>query len=149
MEDWTQNLKHNEKYCKVHSYLHKFNNWLHVALIVHHFFFIRVEWHSPLVSEDWILPLWILPWWLWNNTPFLQTVEAKKMLRLNIYIYTLSNHHFMNTAVSLIQVINCEHAEENIPHYKTKRGSNDFSHEWRSQMTIKKSISYITITTNI
>jgi hypothetical protein len=82
------------KYSKVHSYLHKFNNWLHVVQIVHHFSFIHVEWHSPLVSEDWILPWRILLWWLWNNTPFLQTVEAKKLLRLKIY--NLSNHHFMN-----------------------------------------------------
>jgi hypothetical protein len=74
------------KYSKVNSYLHKFNNWLHVVLIVHHCFFMHVKRHSPLVCG-------ICPWWLWNNTPFLERAEAKKTVQAkNIYSFKPSLH---------------------------------------------------------
>ena len=82
--------------------------------------------------------------------------RGKKKKNLRLKIYHLSNHHFMNYSCKQCSLTDtgdevwaCGRKHTTFLTFKRKRWSHEFFHEWRSQITIKKSISYITITTNI
>jgi hypothetical protein len=147
VQDWRQNFRHNNQILKG-SHIPS-SAWYTYSSDHSYLIFIPVEWYLPLVAGD-----WILPWRLRNSTPLLQAIkQGKKLHRLNMQ--NLHTKHFMiyscehsgSTDIS-DEVSACRRKPTTLLILKNKR-SHEFFHEWRSEVTTKKSVSYTTMTTNI